>query len=289
MTFSLPFDVFFILLEKLTFNEVIPLRRVCSQWREWIDEYLRKQRTIEIYTKNWPEFELHPRLTGISLTMDLDINRIFSKRLILSRAKMCERSFPESITRMFPNITELFLHSGYSIPSHVAYTMHRRLFHYWRDLETLLFSPGEDKSCISLIKLLNELESLSVLMIEGNTAIWIGLYNPKRFFLKEPFLKRLKGLSVPSITWLGNLEDVLHINKFATLIRSEIIHDKLERLFVKNELWTESTSLNCVVFNFLDDLAKRCLKIRALEFSVPFAYNFHIEVCSLFICNQFTY
>jgi len=287
----LPFDIFYILMEKLTFNEVIPLRRVCFQWREWIDEYLKKQRTIEIYPRDKPKFKFQPLLAGISLTMGLDMNRIFSKRLVLSPAKMSERSFPESITRMFPNITELFLHSRRIISPHIAYAMHRRLFHYWRDIETLFFTPGEDKSGVNLVKLLNELESLTVLMMEGDNSFCIGRYQDKFFYLEEPFMKRLKALSVPSIHWIRSLEDVSHINNFATISGNVIIHEKLEKLFIKTELWIDSrqNSTNSIVINLLDDLAKRCPKIRALEFTFPYSLTFRVGVCSLFNCKQFIY
>ena len=193
----LNFDSFCLVLDKLCFNQVIICRSVCKEWKNLTDRYLQTQKVLTIFSSDvimlYNNNVLFNELFEIELSMNLNFRRKFEGILILPKNSIKNGkngNFERDLVRIFPNVCTFCFFMN---EAQINYEI---LLSTWTNISKLAIQTIPDDFS-TFFKCLNNLNFLETFIVLNAFEF---LFPPK-----EPFLKRLKRLYVPSMDYLINL------------------------------------------------------------------------------------
>ena len=231
-------SVFDSVLKKLTLQDIMKLRLVCSSFKLMVDDYLKKQNSLNIFFTKLDDDDVQ-EITAMKSVFKLG-NHLMINRDVLHPNNY--RQFAKDITKFLPNIRELFILEA----NHRYRGIIIDLIETWKNINKLIMSiPNiilDPKNLNdSLFKAFNALQSLETFVIlDPHFISPITLKN-------QAYLNRVKNLFVPSIGWLENVQQNSNLKSLGFhRIPSEVPKfwfGKLERVYFSLDMMRFYSSL----------------------------------------------
>ena len=250
--------VFYEILKHLELEDMFRIRRVCSTFKNYVENYFENVESLTIFFK-------YPNGAFADLFNLLKLNYGFCKGLRYEIRE--EKSDNENILlNLFPNIKELCWFPGFYMKDNF---LDMKLFlQKWPYLKKLMIPfYASVNSFGDFFKLFNFFQSLETFVVCEIFSYFQASDTSFRFE-EEPFLTRIKHLFIPYSDWLNNIADTLNLETLGVQVISEefsnVLHKKIQNFIFLDFFYSGSQGRFKNFLTQLSDVNKdnlRSLKI----------------------------